>query len=94
MDLFPLGIRKTHTQAIYMHIPYSPNSLSSHTDDVVLEPAGREGKGGNFGPAGTGGGRFTGRTPLMDVCNGTGVATRGNSTISTVVRMIGVEAAR
>jgi hypothetical protein len=68
-----------------MYIPHSPSSLSSHTDEVVLGPADREGKGGSLEDTdtGTGGGCRWGRD----------TDTRGISTISIFDRIMGAEEA-
>jgi hypothetical protein len=76
-----------------MYIPHSPNSLSSHTDEIVFGPADRDGRGGSFevDESGTAGGRRLGRVLPWVGSTGNGVATRGSSNNSIFGRIMGVE---
>jgi hypothetical protein len=74
-----------------MYIPHSPNSLSSHTEDVVLGPAEREGSGGSseLEVVGAGGGARLGCRIRLGRSTGSGKRTRGNSASSISRLMIG-----
>ncbi len=91
MGLLSLAIRKTHAQVIYKYIPHSPNSLSSHTEEVVFGPAERDGRGGNLEvvEAGMTGGCRRGRVSFEGGSTGRGTATRGSSTSSMLAGLSG-----
>jgi hypothetical protein len=96
MGLLPLvtediqRVVQSPSPLLHLYIPYSPNSLSSHTDDVVLGPADRDGSGGRIEAEvdGTGGGARDGRS------TGSGNRTRGNSASSMFCLIIGASDSR